>query len=207
MQLAAPLRDPGNSGSAAPSQLRPPSTTGPFCCCGSTTWCCSQCSRCGSSPPSCALRRSPPTSRSRWVLQGPSALAPWPPTRPPTAPEARPLAQGHPLGPRGTLAAWVPKRDCRFSPPHPEDVPARRRRCHRLWPSRWAAPTTRPASGCSGQVRSRRRRWRCCRATSGRTMTHSTPCSRTTDSGERHTCKLAARTLATRQGPCLRSRV
>jgi hypothetical protein len=32
------------------------------------------------------------------------------PMRPPTAPEARPLAQGCPLGPRGALAAWMPKR-------------------------------------------------------------------------------------------------
>ena len=57
---------------------------------------------------------------------------------------------------------------------------------HRLWSSRWAVPTTRLASGCSGQARSRRRRWRCCRATSGRTTTRSMRCSRTVSSGERH---------------------
>ena len=57
---------------------------------------------------------------------------------------------------------------------------------HRLWSSRWAVPTTRLASGCSGQALSRHRRWRCCRVTSDHTTTRSMPCSRTVSSGERH---------------------
>ena len=46
-----------------------------------------------------------------------------------TAPEARPLARGGPLGPRRELAAWQPKRGCGGTL-----VPATRRQCHRLWP-------------------------------------------------------------------------
>ncbi len=61
---------------------------------------------------------------------GPSALARstlWPPP----APEARPLARGRPLGPRGELAAWQPKRGCGGTL-----VPATRGQFHRLWQPR-----------------------------------------------------------------------
>jgi len=60
---------------------------------------------------------------------GPNALARstlWPTT----APEARPVAPGRPLSPRGELAAWQPKRGCGGTL-----VPATRRQFHRLWPS------------------------------------------------------------------------
>ena len=63
-RFGAPPRRHESSCSTAELVVHP----GPFCCCASTTWCCSRCSRCSNSPPSCASRRSRPTSRSRWVL-------------------------------------------------------------------------------------------------------------------------------------------
>ena len=115
---------------------------------------------------------------------GQSALARSSPCGPPTTPENRPLAQGRPLGPRGAPSPCGGAKEGLQR--HPVCLPATSPPPHRLWPSRWAVPTTRLASGCSGQALSRHRRWRCCRVTSDHTTTRSMPCSRTVSSGERH---------------------